>query len=293
MTETSVDWKLGADPELFLADASGEVISAHDVLPGTKAHPHLVDKGAVQVDGVAAEFNILPSRTKKQFKTNIKSVVRQLSILAGPNLHLDFVPLAHFCAAYFKRLPETATQLGCSPDWNAYTEEMNPAPIRMLSPDTGDPIHTAAGHIHLSWCDDVDPNDRVHMKNCFKAARQLDHILLPGSLAFTSKETKLGELLRRNMYPAGSFRPKTYGIEYRSISNQWVRWEESIDWMFDATMAAMDLLLCKVQVEKDFRHLALIRDLNKSNRYFMNKKFESLGIPPLPDKLTEINYNGS
>ena len=49
---------IGADPEVFVADSlTNTFVSAHDLVPGTKLEPFAVNKGAVQVDGMALEFN--------------------------------------------------------------------------------------------------------------------------------------------------------------------------------------------------------------------------------------------
>ena len=48
---------IGADPELFVKK-DGVVVSGHDLIQGTKADPFPVQDGAVQVDGMALEFNI-------------------------------------------------------------------------------------------------------------------------------------------------------------------------------------------------------------------------------------------
>jgi len=284
--------RLGADPELFLCDAAGDYISAHDLLPGTKANPHWVEKGAIQVDGVAAEFNIEPAGTKKQFKENIKAVLKQMSILTGPNVYLAFDPVASFPPKYFNDLPEETKVLGCMPDWNAYTKRMNSPPER-LTDSAGNLMHTAAGHVHISWCKDVNPVSATHLNNCYKLAKQLDYIHLPGTLKFAQGDCLQGELERREMYAAGSFRPKPYGMEYRSISNQWVKYEESIDWIFDATIKGVQLLLRKESVVEPFRQLKLIRNLSESNEYYINSMFKTYDIPELPTKLTEIQYNGS
>ncbi len=94
------------------------------------------------------------------------------------------------------------------------------------------------------------------------------------------------------MYPAGSMRPKSYGMEYRALSNQWVRFEESIDWIFEATITALDLLYDGKSVVDDFRKLGLIQHYDTSTLDYVNALFQSYGIPELPETLTEINYNG-
>ena len=48
---------VGADPELFVKKGRS-FQSAYGMIPGTKQKPKKVIKGAVQVDGMALEFNI-------------------------------------------------------------------------------------------------------------------------------------------------------------------------------------------------------------------------------------------
>jgi len=51
---------VGCDPELFVKK-DGVLVSAHGLVQGSKEHPFRVSKGAVQVDGMALEFNIDPA----------------------------------------------------------------------------------------------------------------------------------------------------------------------------------------------------------------------------------------
>ncbi len=53
---------IGADPEVFLK-VGKKNISSHGLINGDKKNPLKVDKGAVQIDGTALEFNIDPAST--------------------------------------------------------------------------------------------------------------------------------------------------------------------------------------------------------------------------------------
>lgn len=282
-----VRWRIGADPEFFLK--CGQVpISAHLIVPGTKYEPHKVKKGAVQVDGVAAEFNIDPATSAKAFKTNIKTVLRQLRDMVPEMYQFEFTPVMNIDLDYFNSLPESSKLLGCTADFNAYTELMNDAPSSVQ--DEVSVLRTAAGHIHVGWDRDMDENDPVLIRQAAKVARQLDHVLLPGSVWFGHVEANE----RRNqMYGAsGAFRPKPYGMEYRAISNTWLQYEESVDWVFNATYAAVDALFNKDKFESMtmFRQCRLVKSPNRSTEYFLNTVFKDYGIPPLPSTLTPLTY---
>ncbi len=68
---------IGCDPETFLK-RHGEYISAFGMFPGTKNEPYKVNKGAIQVDGFALEFNIDPAFSAEEFDYNIQTVLNQM-----------------------------------------------------------------------------------------------------------------------------------------------------------------------------------------------------------------------
>lgn len=223
---------LGADPELFLRDKkTGKFVSAHTVLPGTKLEPHKVTKGAVQVDGVAAEFNIDPSFSSDQFVTNIDIVRKHLQGFVG-DLELVDEPVAIFDPEYFKTLPEDVRTLGCNPDWNAWTGQINE------SPDGNTFMRTASGHIHLGWTKDADILDPTHIEDCRIIVRQLDYYLGIYSLLWDPDPR------RRTLYgKAGCMRVKPYGLEYRTMSNVWLRSPRLQEWVFNAAFAGAHSLI--------------------------------------------------
>lgn len=233
-TRPAPSYLIGCDPELFLVNAAGNFVSAHDIIPGSKQFPTTVLKGAIQPDGTAAEFNIDPASTVKEFCENITSVLTSLQYTVNTRangLHLKVIPTAFFEKGYFKTLPQEALEFGCMPDWNAYTELPNEFK------GTKQPFRTGAGHVHIGWTKDENIDDKAHFFDCIQAVRQLDCVLYFGSLLW-DKDVK-----RRELYgKIGAFRPKPYGVEYRSVSNAWVADPDLQVWIFNATVAAMKLL---------------------------------------------------
>ena len=224
------DLKIGADPELFLKKGK-RFVSAHGVVPGTKAKPYRVIGGAVQVDGMALEFNINPARKKKAFVHNIFNVLATLREMVPEDFDFSFEAVAHFTPKYINGQPEMARMLGCDPDFDAYTERMNDPPNDKL------PMRTAAGHIHIGWYDRKHEIDEQHLLECKMLTKQLDYILgIPSVVLDRNTE-------RRKMYgQAGSYRPKQYGVEYRVLSNFWLKEKKLVEWVFDATCKAFTLL---------------------------------------------------
>lgn len=233
-------FKIGADPELFLkSSTTNEFVSAEDqrgpLIPGTKSDPFAVKSGAVQVDGVAAEFNINPSKSFDEFFGNIKDVVSEMKTMIkkkDDTLNLIPVPTATFKEDYFRSLPEHTLQLGCEPDFNAYKDgEANPRP------QTDEPFRTGSGHVHMSWYSPknfVEPFSEGHIKDCCLVTKQLDKFLLFASQDW-DKDNK-----RRSLYGApGSFRPKKYGMEYRPLSNAWLKQTRTVKDVYFITLGVL------------------------------------------------------
>jgi hypothetical protein len=202
--------KIGADPELFI-QKDGKFVSAHGIIPGTKADPYPVQKGAVQVDGMALEFNIDPAKAYHEFEHNINTVLGTLREMVPSEYEFVVTPTAEFDPEYMASLPKEATELGCDPDYNAWTKQVNDAPEQHPA------MRTAAGHIHIGWTEGADPNDDAHFTLCTEVIQEMDALLGVHSILVDRNQE------RRQMYgQAGAFRPKPYGVEYRVLSNYWI-----------------------------------------------------------------------
>lgn len=225
--------KIGTDPEVFLEDANGKSYSGHDLIPGTKLEPYPVMNGAIQVDGVALEFNTDPAETAEEFIFNIESVLSQMTAefkKNAPFLNIKITPTTFFDQDYFDALPMTPKELGCTPDYNAYTGEQN------IPPHTDEPFRTGSGHLHVGFADYV-PLDKEHFEDCREVVKQLDTILYPSSLLWDADSK------RRELYgKIGAFRPKSFGVEYRPMSNAWLRSPIMMRFVFDAASFCTRLL---------------------------------------------------
>lgn len=221
---------VGCDPEVFVK--RGDVFySAHGLIPGNKSNPHKVQQGAVQVDGMALEFNIDPAASENEFCINVQTVFNTLKMMV-PEYEVVAVPVADFDINYMASQPDEALELGCDPDFNGWTLSAND------KPDGNRPFRTASGHVHIGWTDGEDVTDHGHFSRCGAVARQMDFFLGLPSLLYD------GDTRRRSMYGAGGcFRPKTYGAEYRTLSNAWLNNDNLIKWVFRNVQEGMKRLM--------------------------------------------------
>lgn len=221
---------VGCDPEFFVFDKTlKKVVSAHDLVPGTKTAPYKLLKGAVQADGCAVEYNIDPAYTAKEFVDNNHKVLSQIRDMIPRNYELLYRPSVIFDEEYFKEVPEKPKELGCDPDFSAANGLQNPPPRPSSLMPT---MRTGAGHIHVSWTQGKSPFDPSHRWDCQTVVKALAHTysyIMP----LWDKDTR-----RRNLYGSMySMRYKSYGVEWRSPSNAWLNHPELWPWLFNGVTA--------------------------------------------------------
>lgn len=218
-------YTVGTDPEVFVVNINtNEVISAIGLIPGTKEEPYPIsDKGhAIQTDNVMAEFCVPPAQGAEELYLNIKFCLDHLDAMLPNNIKTKILASAHLDEKYLDN--EQAQLFGCDADYNAYSLSQNP------SIDSNTNLRTAGGHIHIGYNDpDFDVNIRL--------IQALDLYLgLPSLVLDTDVD-------RRKMYgKAGAFRIKEYGVEYRTLSNFWIKDEKTVRWAFNGVERAIKFI---------------------------------------------------
>ncbi len=230
------NFTIGCDPEIFLQDEDGNPMSAHGIIPGTKHEPFAVTDGAVQVDGLALELNTNPVSTNdfNAFNTNVVSVLGELKKMVKekyPKARFNISPVQDFGEEFLAAQPDEAKELGCDPDYNAYTMEVNPRP------DGTRPFRTGAGHLHFGWGSGIPVDNEEHHAICADFVRMLDATV---GLVMTYLDR---DPRRRELYGmAGAYRTKHYGVEYRTPSNRWLTTKASRSLVFYAARHALSYM---------------------------------------------------
>jgi len=220
---------VGIDPEVFVRHkATNSIVPVMGLLGGTKHAPRQVSMGgSVQEDNVMAEFNIEPADNFRDFNTRIDTALKDLDLILGESGHeYDKSLTTSYRFSKDELSHPQALVSGCDPDFNIHSNRKNQTiDLRML-----DGYRMCAGHIHCG----TDRPDRTP-----NTRRLLVHwmdLLVGAPLSIIDPDS-----FRRNYYgKAGNFRPKPYGVEYRTPSNFWLSSVELRKWVFDQTIDAIN-----------------------------------------------------
>jgi len=232
---------LGCDPEFFFSN-DGEIVGSEKVLPeeGLKYDPtkdrcgcdgaHTTPPGSESkfiVDGVQAELNPRPNTCRANLGNEIGACFRKLwkdLKDKGKDFNVDFRPLVDITKAELDSLSEKSKVFGCAPSTNVYQKaeeaKIKVNPKKYLK-------RSAGGHIHMGWHAGYwgGGADTPKMKDIMANAEILVPILdliVANTCVLVDRDP--GNIERRKNYGrVGEYRPKDYGIEYRTLSNFWLR----------------------------------------------------------------------
>jgi len=201
---------VGTDLEMFLYDNEAKKIApCVGVLEGTKDKPYkpvgATEGFAIQEDNVMVEFNIPPAQTQAEFRNYVNTaknmVLRELKLRHGDRYSLYTKDHTHVFEAQ-DLASKQAQLIGCDPDMSAY----DGGSVRTNPPAPG-LRRSCGGHIHLGG-----------NFNCPDFVAALFAELYLGPITHYSEDDDP----RREWYgKAGIYRPKPYGIEYRTPNNKW------------------------------------------------------------------------
>ena len=216
---------LGTDPELFL-EKDNKIISAIGKIGGSKSEPQPIsDNGHfIQEDNVAIEYNIPACKTIEDWVFHHNFVKDYLEVLvSGMGCTLAIQPIATLEDSEFDN--DMARLAGCTPDFDVWNECIN-EPVDLSITNK----RSAGGHISVGW-DDFTQDQQLDIIKAMDATLGLESVLLDND---TERKKLYGK--------AGCFRFTAFGIEYRSLSNFWIKTDESLKWAWNTTTKAIDLV---------------------------------------------------
>lgn len=196
---------LGADPEVFVRS-----ISTGRIVEGSKVQKAIQHSQMVP-DGVQSELHPAPSDCIGSFGNAwIQSLLTIHQQLTANHLKFDWTQTIDLSDEEFNSLSEPSRQLGCQPSENFY----GPRP---MAGDVNVRRRSAGGHIHLGL--DSYPGG---LWNHRPGIVPLLDILVGIPATLLDRDPRAAE--RRVLYGrAGEFRLQPHGLEYRTLSNFWLR----------------------------------------------------------------------
>jgi hypothetical protein len=205
---------IGMDPELFIRDAKGHIVPSEVVIPpgGMNFFQKGQKKKEVVRDGVQAEIHPRPYTCRANMANELSAILRGfIKEVRKKGYNLDFTQTIEIPKGQFAKLSAEAKALGCMPSFNVY----DPALIIKVNPQTYRK-RSAGGHIHLGIGKTYVPVEEYP-----RVVKLLDTLV--GNTCVMIDRDPLAAIRRRNYGRAGEFRTPPHGLEYRTLSNFWLR----------------------------------------------------------------------
>ena len=227
--ERVVNYFIGSDCEWLVQDIeTGELVSAENVIKGTKKEPYHFDPEnkyfATSLDAVLAEGNIPPAKTALEFYLSFEKLRKYIDDNFPKNLKT--IALAAGDLDYKYLQTESAKTLGCDPSYNCWTgEEMRPE-------YKGGNTYGAGLHIHVGYENSTNETN-------IEIIKAMDLFLGIPSVLMEPKNKR-----RSTGYGmAGSYRHQPYGgVEFRSLSSYFSSGKDLIQWCFHNTQKAIEFV---------------------------------------------------
>lgn len=225
---------IGTDSECFLRSKdSGRLVSAIPFINGTKHEPQPLPGGNIQRDNVAMEVATDPASDLAQFVGNVGSVLKNARCVIPKLYEIDAVPSANFPEDQLDH-PE-ALQFGCDADYDAYKVRENDKPV-LKNPL----FRSCGGHIHVGTGDNPRYDFLKNFHGKIDMVKTMDAV---HGIVSTLLDHSPQAVERRSLYgKAGTHRPKSYGVEYRVLSNFWIKSPLLVSLMYNLTKDALELM---------------------------------------------------
>lgn len=252
ITYQDVSPYIGMDPELFLKDENGNIVPSHEFVPekgmDTETYYSTGKNTQVVRDGVQIEIHPKPHQCRANLGNELAAIVRGLiDHVRRKGLKLDFTQTIEIPKGQFRKIPTEVKQLGCMPSLNAYKKNakirVNPVTYRKRS---------AGGHLHFGIAHFKLMKDEEQVK---KLVKVLD-LGLANTCVMIDRDPQAA-IRRRNYGRAGEYRTPKHGLEYRVLSNFWLRDYRLMSFVTGLARLWIDVVYQSSQLKND----DLVRDL--------------------------------
>ena len=268
----------GADPEFFFKQ-NGSVIGAEKVLPkegvvqmeryykydangnherDAKGEYIILERAIggplIIIDGVQAELNVVPNHCRQSFSTNLSVCFRKIAEqIHGKDITASFAQTVEVDKEEMQTLSKDAQQFGCAPSKNVYGRTK--VEVKDASKYYS---RSAGGHVHIGH--GGSPTVKKVLANTDITIPMLD-IIVGNTCVLIDRDP--GNIERRKNYGrAGEYRLPKHGLEYRTLSNFWLRSYQTMS----LVMALVRFAVCVAGDEAVSKELLALVDLEKIAR---------------------------
>lgn len=234
---------MGSDPEIFIRDSEGHLVDSFTALAKVPFSWDQLDaaelctlgltqyrpRGSIVSDGVQAEVHPSADTCIALHCTRVFGLLKfWAQQLLAADLRPDFTQTLELTEKDLARFDPACRQLGCQPSMNIYEPDaklgIDPATYKWRS---------AGGHIHIGHnLRGGDP-----LINRLSDIVPLLDVLVGNTSVLIDRDPLAAQ--RRKVYGrAGEFRLPSYGLEYRTLSNFWLRAPQLHSLMFELARLA-------------------------------------------------------
>jgi len=254
-------YPMGCDPEGFVF-RNNKPIAITGMLGGKKGDPVVVgEHGGYQEDGVAFELNPTPTA---HLDTLVNNTFRLLTTVRNKmklqNITTKIVPYVEFDYNY--EFPQECLVAGCSPDYDVYQMQENPAPVLGY-------VRSAGGHMTMQVPRSI---------NLEKFVKTCDRVVGLYSII------KDKDPVRRKLYgKAGCFRAHILNdewglIEYRTPSNFWLKNKAVMHQAFSLFQQVPKYISKMEKWEDIYNEQYVVMAINRSNVSLAKEILNAQGI---------------
>lgn len=221
---------IGSDPELFITDGDGNVVPSSKVIPntGTKWPTVARERAEVVRDGVQIELNTSADSCRQissyYISMSLAALARRLDELKleGKEYKVSKAGVIELSPDLMKTLDKKDLEFGCKPSFNIYDSN-----ARVDVKGTEYKFRSGAGHVHLGalpptiWNPGLESKWRPKVDRREELVMLLDIVL--GNTCVMIDQDPMQKERRKHYGRAGEYRLPDHGLEYRPLSNFWLR----------------------------------------------------------------------
>lgn len=247
---TAAHISLGCDPEFFFIQDK-EILGAEKIIPEKGLHTSF---GGVIIDGVQAELNPTASGCRESLSIHIarlfQAVQTQLNNHKG--VKVDFNQTVKLSKKELDSLKDENKKFGCDPSFSLY-----PVTIKASDVDGSKCLNRAAGgHIHFGL------GGHKHLHNEAPLVVGLLDVLVGNTCVLLDRNP--GNIERRKLYGrAGEYRLPSHGLEYRTLSNFWLRHYCLMSLVFGMARSAVQIAMENIMPCTNYKSQNLAEEILK------------------------------